>query len=260
MKYTITIIFSILIFRSGFGQRTMIPDSIKSFEWINSLSYLPSAYGEHEYYQLTDKRLKHKFSKTRVIWGLKWYSKKIFILNNKQSVINSFDRFITYNSLDWISIGLSKSDKDSLISMSKKKNFQGYPLYSCKHSDLIKYISTSDTIQIDINVFNTKFSKTMDAMTHVIDGVSFCINLSIVNMDNDTIRFEYNGNLYDGVKDTDVDEFLTYYQIYSSFKLFRYTPMDRYFTKENLYKIILRYIDYRENPMDMNEFYNTEIK
>jgi len=256
MKHNLTIILSLLIFTSGYTQRAMIPDSTKSIEWINSLAYLPSVYGEHEYYYLNNNRFKHKYSKTRVIWRLRWNSKKIFKSHNKQSVIKSFNTFLTYNNQKVISIGLLKADKDSLVSMSKKEDFHGNPLYSCKYSNLVKYISNSDTIQIDIEVFNSQFSKTMDAMTSVIDGAPFWINLNIINMSSDTIRFEYNGNLYDGVKDTNVDEFLTYYKIYNSNKLFRYTPIDSYFTKENLYKVILRYIDYKENPIDMDEFYN----
>lgn len=165
-------------------------------------------------------------------------------------VSDSYETFLKNSDEKIVRIGLSNQDKDSLIAMSKRTNYLGFPLYAADFNDLKKYITNADTIEIEIKEFNTDYSKKIDAMTGVIDGAPFWINLEIVTQTNDTIKYEYVGNLYDGVEDTSVDEFLTFYYIYQDYRLFRYTPMNKYFERENLYKVILRYIAYKENKVD----------
>jgi hypothetical protein len=239
---------------SGFSQKIESSDSIKSYTWTNSLAYLPSVYGESEIYKYKNGRLQHRYSKTKAIWRLRWNSKKIFTTKNKEKVSESYGTFLEMSGKEVFKIGLLKQDKDSLIAMSRRKDFLGFPLHSADYNDLKKYITKTDTIEIEIQEFNTDYSKTMDAMTGVIDGAPFWINLEIVVQKNDTIKYEYVGNLYDGVEDTSVDEFLTFYYIYQDYKLFKYTPMDKYFERENLYKVILRYIAYKENKVDRENY------
>lgn len=142
--------------------------------------------------------------------------------------------------------------------MSKKKDYQGFPLYSLDYSNLIKYIGSNDSLKIEIKEFNTDYSKTMDAISSVIDGAPFWISLKLRFRNSDTLKYEYIGNLCNGVEDTRVDEFLIFYHIYKDFHLFKYSPMDKYFTKENLYKVILRYIAYKENSIDRQNYFKFE--
>ena len=238
---------SCMFFNLGFSQKSKSLDSIQSFTWINSLAYLPSVHGESEIYKYKNGRIKHKYSKTKSVWRLRWNSKKLFTTTNKENVTDSYEMFLNMSAQKIFKIGLSEQDKDSLIKMANQKNYLGNLTHSVEYNDLKKYIADSDTIEIEIKEFNTEESKKWDEMTVVIDGAPFLIHLEIVTQSEDTVRFEYRGNLVGGVKDTSVDEFLTFYSIYQNHKLFRYTPMSAYFGKENLYKLILRYIAYKEN-------------
>ena len=254
MRYFIIITLSCAFCLLGYSQKNESLDSIKSFTWTNSLAYLPSVYGETEFYKFYNGRIKHKYSKTKTFMRKRWNSKKLFTKTNKLNVTDSYKKFLTASDQNKFNIRLSKQDKDSLIAMSNRKDYLGNPLYSVNYDDLKKYITNSDSIEIEINEFNTNYSKTMDVLLTVIDGAPFWINLEIVTQTNDTVRYEYLGNLYDGVEDTSVDEFLNFYCIYQDYELFRYTPMAEYFDKRNLYNVILRYIAYKENKIDRENY------
>lgn len=254
MNVLIIIISSSLFSFLGYSQNREGLDSIKSFTWTNSLAYLPSVYRESETYKYKNGRIRHTYSKTRVFWRLRWNSKKLLIATNKSKVLDSFEKIMNASEQKKFKLGLSKQDKDSLIAMSKLKDFLGQPLYRVDSNDLKKYIENKDTIVIDTKEFNTAYSKTMDSRFGVIDGVPFSINLEIVTKANDTLKYVYLGNLFDNrVKDTSVDEFLIYDGIYKEYELFRYTPMAEYFYKKKIYSVILTYIAYRENKIDRDK-------
>ncbi|UBM61335.1 hypothetical protein LA303_07845 [Candidatus Sulfidibacterium hydrothermale] len=250
MRLSLTLILTTFIITVGFSQEQDFTHKIKSFEWGISLAYLPSPYSEAEYYKFKSNRLKHKYSKTKRFLGIMLNTKKLFTTKNKEKVLRSINVFMQYQNRNIIQVGLSKQEKDSLIVMAKRLDYQGLPMYSVDSNDLMKYISKKDTIDIDISEFNTEYSKSLDASTIVVDGIPFRISLKIITKTNDTLRFQYYGNLYDGIKDTDVDNFLTYYFIYQHFQLFKYTSMENYFNEKNLFEVILRYIAYKENKVD----------
>ena len=259
MRFGFTLI-GLFLFSIGFSQTHVNIPIVKSFELINSVAYLPSIHGESELYRFNSGRLKHRYSKTKFFWRFHWNSRKLITTSNKEQLLKSVDYLIQNKNNDCFYIGLSPQDKDSLISMSKKKDYLGFPLYSSDYYDLIKYIGSKDTVKIEIKEFNSDYSKTMDALTSVIDGAPFWITLKLRFSTNDSLKYEYVGNLCDGVEDTSVDDFLIFYNIYKDFNLFKYSTMDKYFNKENLYKVILRYIAYKENRIDRQNYFKFENK
>ncbi len=259
MRFGFTLIV-LFFFSIGFSQNNENIPVVKSFELINSIAYLPSVHGESESYKFNSGRLKHKYSKTKFFWRFHWNSRKLITTSNKEQLLKSVEYLIQNRNIELFSIVLTHQDKDSLISMSKKKDYLGFPFYSSDYSDLIKYIDSNDTVKIEIKEFNTEYSKTTDALTSVIDGAPFWITLKLRFSTNDSLKFEYVGNLCDNVEDTSVDDFLLFYNIYKDFNLFKYSSMDKYFSKANLYRVILRYIAYKENRIDRQNYYKFENK
>jgi hypothetical protein len=248
------------LFLTGFSQTKQSAPEINSFELTNNITYLPSVHGECESYRYNSGRLRHKYSETKHFWRFHWNSHKLITSSSKEQLLKSVDYIIQNKNNTSFSIGLSSQDKDSLISMSKMKDYKGFPLYSIDYSDLIKYINSKDTIKIDIKEFNFPSSIIQDALSSVIDGAPFWITLKLRFTSNDTLKYEYIGNLNDGINDTSVDEFLIFYTIYKDFKLFKYTAMYEYFNKANLYRVILRYIAYKEHIIDRHYYLKLDKK
>lgn len=250
MKSLLLIVLSGMLANFSWAQDAEVLDSVTSYTWKNRLIYLPSIHGESETYQYKNGRFKHQYAKSRTFGRGRKRSKRLFTIKNKQKVTDCLETFLSLADREVFKIGLSSQDKDSLIAMSQQRNHRGAPLYRVHSHDLDKYIAHQDTIAIEIKEFNTGYSQSIDIISRVIDGVPFWLNLEVVTTGNDTIRYEYTGNFYDGVKDTAVDEFLIFYAIYKDYRLFRYTPMDKYFSKEQLFEVILRYIAYKENKVN----------
>jgi hypothetical protein len=123
----------------------------------------------------------------------------------------------------------------------------------------------NDTLLIHFKEFETEYSEIMDALSGVIDGIVFTFSLEIVN-GNDTIRDTYGGNIYDGVEDTQVRDFLVYYDINSRYQLFANRWIRDYLSEDNFYRVILRYIAYIEGTVIRNftdedkENYNSRVE
>jgi hypothetical protein len=247
MRIILFISFLLLFLNYGFGQ---VLDSIKEFTWTNSLEYLPSGKGEKESISYNKNRIKRHYSKTK--HGKKLIGGSTRKLNKKRKdyIIQSFQNFISSKKQSTFTIELTQQDKDSLIDMAKQRSYYNFPLYTADKTDLMKYISNTDIIKIELSEFNTPYSANQDSLIVVIGGVRFVLTLEIISHFNDTIRLKYDGNLYDGVRDIDVPDFLSYYSLYRRAKLFENTPMDRYYTRKNLFRVILKYIAYKEDKID----------
>ena len=66
MKILLWITGLLFLVKTNVAQSDLIPDSIISFKWINSIVYLPDGNKEVEVYQYKHNRFKHKYSKTNM--------------------------------------------------------------------------------------------------------------------------------------------------------------------------------------------------
>ncbi len=223
-----------------------------------SIAYLPSFHNESEAYHVKGRRVRHTYCKQKQFIGLRWHSCKPLLRSNKQMVLQAVD-YIEQKADDRrCTIILTEADMDSLIALSKKKDYLGNLLYRVEYADIIRQIDSNRSITIEYNQFNTAYSQALDKSTTVIDGAPFFISLTLISKNQDTVVYDYSGNLYDGVPDTQVDEFMTYYMLYQQSPLFSQLPMEAYFSKETLYKILLRYIAYAEYKINRENYFDLD--
>lgn len=242
----------------GYAQSEAQNQKSQSFNLTCHIAYLPSFYNETEHYDYTGARLKHQYCTQKAFRSLRWKSCKPFLDNNKATVLYAVDYIAKTTGAEQFAVVLTAADKDSLLALCKKKNYLGQPLYGVDQTDVKPYIESSDTITIQFNQFNTEYSRVMDQTLTVIDGCPFSISLDLISEAHDTTRYTYEGNLFDGVRDTQVDEFLIYYTLYQTSPIFEHLPLDTYFTRQQLYKIILRYIAYAEYKIKRENYFDLD--
>jgi hypothetical protein len=223
--------------------------SVLSLPTINDHTCIYNYKMNNLYYKQiysTGYKLRKKTQKRQQIKGI-----------DKENVILAINYILDSKNNSSFTIFLSKQDKDSLINFAKQKNYLDKPLYSVDSLDLSKYIIDKDSIIIDFKEFNSEYSRTMEAFSSSIDGAPFSIFIKLVDRNLKNENYNYTGNLCDNVDDTKVDDFLVFYNMNRQYKIFDNNLTDRYFNTKNLYRIILRYIAYKENKVQKQIFKST---
>jgi len=220
--------------------------SVLSLPSISDRTYIYDYKNNNLYYKQTYStgyKLRKKTQKRQQIKGL-----------DKENVILAIKYILTNKNNSSFTIFLSKQDKDSLINIAKQINYLGKLLYSVDSLDLSKYIIDKDSIIIDFKEFNSEYSRTNEAITSCIDGAPFSIFIKLVDKTLKNDNYNYDGNLCDNIDDTKVDDFLIFYNMNRQYKIFDNNLTGRYFNTKNLYRIILRYIAYKENKIPKQFF------
>lgn len=244
MKKLLTFIL-IFVVLPIYSQEKTIFDSIKKIDWNCYITSLPTIIGSYETYTLTKHRFKHRFAEGRRNWKLhiNYKKRKLIKVGNKKSIMQGLEYFIKHKNNDSYNVEISSLDKKKLF--DKMINSK----YLKLNDSILNLYLTHDTLQIQYKEFNTEYSKLMDALAGVIDGAVFSISLDLINY-NDTTKYFYGGNIYDGVKDTQVNDFLLYYDLKTKFNVFANLRIREYFAEDNFYNVILRYIAYKEGTVE----------
>lgn len=239
----------VLCSSSTFSQnsyRELFGDSIKEMIWSCGIAYLPSANSEYTILKAKPTKLvtKHYEYKIR-----KFYKRK-----QRHNINISKKEFVKihqlYTSLcqPVVNFALSKEDKDSLRSFLKDTTYYGAPLYKLSSDQLEKYLE-KDSIYMDMSVFEID---SLNGILHrmVIDGAPFRFRMMNVSLDNDTIVYKYDGNLVGGDRYKDLSKYIIFNRLNTESDLYKYLPLDDYFSQSNFLQVILRYIEGNEGLLE----------
>lgn len=248
MKYHFLFIFLVCSL-SLFGQDPydqIFEDSIKEINWSCSIIYLPSPQSEYTTLNATPHKVKavHTFYK----FHKRYKRKQRHHLNISKS---EFAEMVQrYNALrqPFVDFAISDADKDSLRAFLKEKTYKGTPRYKISPEQLEKYLE-NDTIRVDMKVF------AMDSVNNllglrVIDGAPFRFQMMTISKDNDTTVHHYDGNLFGGDRYRELPDYLLFNTLNAEFDLYKYLPLDEYFSRSNFLRTILRYLEGKEGLLE----------
>lgn len=242
MRKYLTIIL-IFIALKGNSQSLRIIDTVAKVKWSCDIISLPTIIYSYESYKLTQNTFRHKYAQGKRKWRINYKKRKLFKIGDKKSILKGLEYFLENKSNDSYNVVMSSIEKQKLIDEMKNNNY-----WKLNESILNKYL-TLDTLKIQFQEFNTEYSKVMDETMFVVDGAVFTISLDLI-INKDTTNYTYEGNLYDGVKDTQVHNFLLYYDLNKKYKVFANLRIRDYFNDEHYYGVILRYIAYKEGTFE----------
>ncbi|MFK7783634.1 MAG: hypothetical protein AB8B56_00890 [Crocinitomicaceae bacterium] len=163
-----------------------------------------------------------------------------------------FYRFFSLQTSNQIKFVLSEQDKDSLKVLSKEKAYGDEPKYKLSPELLDKYLK-NNLIRMDKSVF-AKDSLSNLSVGIVIDGAPFRFTIKHISVSNDTITDYYSGNLFGGNRFRDLPKYLMYASIYQQTKLYHNLPFQEYFSRSNMLRVVLRYIEVNEGLVEFKPF------
>lgn len=225
-------------------------DSIKEISWSCGIAYLPSAHSERTILKATPNKVKAVH--TNYKFGRFYNRKQRRHLNVSKSEFAEMVHL--YNSLtqQTVDFPLSLSDKDSLRSFVKDTLYDGDPVYKLRPEQLEKYLE-KDSIKVDMTVFEID---SLNDFLHgiVIDGAPFRFQIMTISNNDDTTVHNYDGNLAGGDRYRDLPDYLIFSTINSEFKIYKYLPLDSYFSRSNFLRAILRYLEGKEGLLEFKPF------
>jgi len=242
MRKYLTFILLIATLKGNSQELTVI-DTIDKAEWSCEIISLPTVIFSYESYKMTHNTFKHKYAKGKRKWGINYKKRKLFKVGDKKTIIKGLDYFLHNKNNDFYCLALNTIDKQKFVEEMKKNDY-----LNLNESILNKYLIL-DTLKIQFQEFNTEYSKVTGVLWNVIDGAEFTISLDLMK-NRDTTKYTYEGNLHDGVKDIQVNNFLLYYDLNKKYKVFANLRISDYFNDENYYNVILRYIAYKEGTFE----------
>lgn len=252
MKLTSFLLFCIVSL-IGFGQGTykgIFGDSIKKLEWTCHIAYLPSPQSEFISLKATPSSLVVKYSSYKI---RKLYRRKVTrrVKVSKKDFSEIHELYTSLNQ-PYVNFPLTENDKDSLRAFLNDTLYDGSQLYKLDKQLLDKYL-TRDTIEMDMSVF-AKDSFNNMLLGVVIDGAPFRFNMMRISSSNDTITQNYKGNLYGGTRYRDLPKYLAYAILYNETHLFGRLPFRTYFSRSNILRVILRYLEGKEGLIEFAPF------
>jgi hypothetical protein len=154
-----------------------------------------------------------------------------------------------------VNFPITERDKDSLRKFLNDTLYNGNKLYKLNSIQLSRYLE-KDTFDVDMSVFQ------MDSINDflrcvVIDGAPFRFQIMNITTDNDTIINSYQGNLFGGNSYRDLPQYLMYGFLYNETRIFDGLPFDEYFSRSNILRVFLRYMEGKEGLLEFKplEFY-----
>ena len=246
----IVFIFSFLNSFSQSSYENIFGDSLKEISWTCHIVYLPSPQSEYITLKATKSNLSAKHQKFKIRKRYKRrITKRIKLTKKDFGKIHEL-----YNSLNqqYVDFAITEIDKDSLREFLKDTLYNGNRVYKLDSIQLRRYLE-KDTIEIDMSVFQ------MDSINNflhgvVIDGAPFRFQIMNITPDNDTIINSYQGNLFGGDRYRDLPKYLLYGSLYNETTIFDELPFDEYFSRSNILRVFLRYMEGKEGVLEFKPF------
>jgi hypothetical protein len=224
----IIIIFLLTVALTTFGQ------TIDGYNLSLSGAYLPGGGGRSEIYSKTNGKPAYKASESSHRGRhYKWKHKKRTLKNDLQieNTINQLDSLFRLTEFKFI---IDKSIIDSIKAHNDRNKFYKIPL-----TDIDKFFSHGDTVTLKLNDI-----KREDFEGTVIDGYPYFFDLTIIRPNQDSIKYKFDGNFYDGVQTSNIKNWLPVYLAYRQNKFLETMPMEDYFTDKNLERVLTRFIEW----------------
>jgi len=236
-----------------FGQsryEALFADSLKEIVWSCGIVYLPSTQSEAVFIKAKRSRLRAYYQIDK--FRKRFRRKKVRKFNiNKEEFAEYYDLYSALND-GQMNFPISEEDKDSLRAFIGKTNYKGERLYQMTSEVLEAYLEV-DTIQLDLSVFEKdSFINRRNGL--VIDGAPFRFSLTHISKSNDTIPLSYEGNLAGGNRFSNSPSYLSYGILYHETKLFKKLPFQEYFSRSNLLRAVLFYIEVKEGYYEFKPF------
>lgn len=249
--------FSLVIFLScalsSFSQNSyenIFSDGTKEVSWTCRIAYLPSPQSEYIALRANRSKLSVKY---RSFIIRKRYRRRITkrVKFNKKD----FGKFYElYNSLDQqlVNFPITNEDKDSLRKFLNDTLYNGQRRYKLDSIQLNHYLE-KNFIEIDMSVFQID---SINNFPHgfVIDGAPFYFQTMTVTNKNDSIVHFYKGNLAGGDRYRDFSKYLIYSTLYNETTLFDRLPFNMYFSRSNVLRVFLKYIEGKEGLLEFKPF------
>lgn len=226
MNKHILFIFIITASLNCFGQ------SIDSYKLSLIGAYLPGGGGRNEVYSKDKTKIRHTASERyRHGRNYRYTSKKQKLITDPgiESTINELDSLFNLTEFSFI---INKSLIDSIKAENLKNDILRF-----SNKDIQNFFSHGDTVFINLNdILPDEFEGT------VIDGYPYFFELIFYKQNQDTIRYNFQGNFYDRVQTSNIKYWLPVYIAYKQNKFLETMPMEEYFTEDNLQYVLERFI------------------
>lgn len=231
------------------GYEEIFSDSTKEVSFSCVIAYLPSPHYEFVSIIATPAKIKATH--------FKYKRGRFFKTKRKRKIKITKSEFARvykqYTSLikPVVDFSLSEKDKDSLRAFLKDTSYNGTLMYKLSPEQLEEYIG-NDSIHIDMSVFESDSSNNLPHAI-VLDGAPFSFRMMIINNNNDTISHNYRGNLVGSDRYRNLSNHLIFSTLNSELKLYNYLPTDKYFSRSNFLRAILKYIEGKEGLLDFKQ-------
>ncbi len=249
--------FSLIIFTfyslTSFSQSSyenIFSDSLKEISWTGQITYLPSSQSEYIILKANKVSLSTKHQKFKIRKRYKIRRIKRIKLTKK----DFGEIYELYNSLNqqYVNFPITQSDKNILRKLLNDTLYNGNKMYKLDSIQLSHYLE-KDTIEIDMSVFR------MDSVNNflhgvVIDGAPFSFQIKNITTNNDTIINYYKGNLFGGDRYRDLPKYLLYSTLYNETIVFDKLPFNEYFSRSNVLRVFLSYIEGKEGLLEFKPF------
>jgi hypothetical protein len=220
MKQTL-IVLLIFISSLSFGQ--VLENYNLSLEGM----HLPGGGGRYEIYSMSNGKRKHTSFESNVIHKRRKY-------RSNEQIENSIIMLDSLFRLTEFKFTVNKSIIDSIKLRNDRNKFHKIP-----NADIDKFFSNGDTVTLRLQDIKPPMLE-----GSVIDGYAYFFYLSIKRPNQDSIKYEFNGNFYDGVQTSNIKNWLPIYLAYRQSKFLETMPMEKYFTNKNLESVLLRFIEW----------------
>jgi len=249
----LSVLLFLISFSNSFCQNEysdIFGDSTKKIEWSCSIMYLPSIQSESVFLEATTKGVTAKYGTYKI---RKFYRrKKTRRIKLKKDDFVEMQALYTSLHQRHINFAISENDRDSLREFIKDTIYTGER--RCKvDKQLLESYLLNDTIEIDMSVF------AMDSLNDflsgvVIDGAPFRFRTMSISSSNDTLVQLYDGNLYGGDRFRDLPKYLAHAVLYNETHLYDELPFKEYFSRSNMLRVILWYIEGKEGLIEFKPF------
>ena len=189
--------------------------------------YLPGGGGRYEIYNMSNGKRKHTSFESNVIHKRRKY-------RSNEQIENSINMLDSLFRLTEFKFTVNKSIIDSIKLRNDRNKFHKIPT-----ADIDKFFSNGDTVTLRLQDIKPPLWEGT-----VIDGYPYSFHLSIKRPNQDSIKYEFKGNFYDGVQTSNIKNWLPVYLAYRQSKFLETMPMEKYFTNENLESVLLSFIEW----------------
>jgi hypothetical protein len=205
--------------------------SAQEIEFYNlsfKADYLPSCVEKTEMFKKSNSQIVHeKFERNDDCM------ESNIVLENDSLIEKQINQLDSLFKLKEFTFLVANSFVDSLKARTIYKS-----IYKVTEKDIDAFFCRGDTITINLKKIRIKKDKSF-----IFDGIHYKFELTLKRHNQDTLRYQFSGNLFDIVTQQNIKDWLPMYLIYRKFKLFTSIEfIDNYFLDSNLENYIYWYI------------------